>query len=107
MPAVRDFKNYSYSAVRLSRSGKKIGKDLYWKLYAIENTLRIVIHSVLSVQLGPQWWAVVVNQRMATNVQRFRASYAASPKHATPGVHDIYMIFLSDLAEILRAQSNL
>jgi len=38
---------------------------------------------------------------------KFRASYSAKPKNASPGTSDIHLVFLSDLTEILRANSNL
>ena len=60
MPTVRDFKKYSFHPSRIDRCGRHIGSKLYWKLYAIENTIRVVIHSVLSAQIGNQWWAAAV-----------------------------------------------
>jgi hypothetical protein len=107
MPIVRDFRNYSFLPARIDRCGRNIGTRLYWKLYAIENTIRIVIHSVLTVQIGPNWWALGVDRRIAAKAQSFRRSYAAKPKNALPGTHDIHLVFLSDLTEIIRANSNL
>lgn len=107
MPAVRDFRNYSFRPSRIDRCGRDVGSKIYWKLYAIENTIRIVIHSVLSVQINPSWWSVAVDARIVAKAQRFRASYAARPRNARPGVHDIHLVFLSDLTEIIRANSHL
>jgi hypothetical protein len=83
-----------------------VGTKLYWKLYAIENTLRIVVNSVLTLQLGPGWWNVAVDPDVVSKASRFRAHYAARPRNANPGIADIYLIFLSDLTEILRANSH-
>jgi hypothetical protein len=107
MPIVRDFRNYAFLPSRIDRCGRDIGKKLYWKLYAIENTVRIAIHSVLNVQIGANWWAVAVDQNIAKRAQNFRKSYTANPRNASPGAHDIHMLFLPDLTEILRANSNL
>jgi hypothetical protein len=38
-----------------------IGSKLYWELYAIENTLRVVVNSVLTLQIGTHWWSVAVD----------------------------------------------
>lgn len=106
MPAVRDFRNYAYSSARVDRCGRDVGSKLYWKLYAIENTVRIVIHSVLTEQLGPNWWSLAVDGRISGNVLRRRNTYAAKPQNATPGSSDIHLLLLSELTEILRANSN-
>lgn len=107
MPIVRDFKRYPYKPIRLDRCGRDVGSKVYWKLYAIENTIRVVIHSVLTAQLGPTWWAVAVDAKIAGKAARFRAGYVKRPRNATPGTSDIYLIFLTDLTEILRANTNL
>src|SRR2546423_128059 len=107
MPIVRDFKSYSYSSDRMDRCGRHIGTKVYWKLYSIENTFRVVIHSVLTAQYGPTWWDIAVDPDIVKRAKRFRTSYVARPKNASPGQSEIHLIFLSDLTEILRANSHL
>ncbi|MGA9507745.1 MAG: hypothetical protein WBV55_03765 [Candidatus Sulfotelmatobacter sp.] len=107
MPRVRDFRSLAFKPERIARCGRNIGAEVYWKLYAIENTIRIVIHSVLSVQINPNWWTVAVDPKIVGNAQRFRKSYVAKPQNASPGAHDIHLVFLSDLTEIMRANSHL
>lgn len=107
MPVVSDFRNYSYKPDRIARCGRDIGSKLYWKLYAVENTLRIVVHSVLTAQIGLNWWAIAVDPKIAIKASKFRASYAAKPKNANPGVSDIHLVFLSDLTDILRVNNHL
>lgn len=107
MPVVRDFRNYSFRADRVDRCGRHIGSHVYPKLYVIENTIRIVIHSVLSANIHANWWDVAVDKPVRDNAQRFRRRYIAKPQNASPGMHDIHLIFLGDLAEILRANSHL
>ncbi len=107
MPIVRDFRNYSFQAGRVDRCAKNVGGKLYWKLYALENTVRIVINSVLLIQIGQQWWTTAVAPPVRTRAQRRRNQAAARPQHASPGAHDIYLIGLFELIEILRVNSHL
>jgi hypothetical protein len=80
---------------------------MYWKLYAVENTLRILIHSVLSVQIDPNWWDAAVDPGIRKRAERFRQDYTKRASHTMPGGHGIYYVFLSDLNNIIRANSNL
>jgi hypothetical protein len=107
MPVVRDFRSASFRLDLIDRCGRYVGSKLYWKLYAVENTIRIVIHSVLTAQVGPSWWAIAVSPAIVLKAAKFRGSYAAKPRNAIPGASDIHLVFLSDLTEILRANSNL
>jgi hypothetical protein len=106
MPLVRDFRNATFKPDRIDRCGRYIGSKLYWKLYAIENTLRVVVNSVLTLQIGANWWSVAVDPNVVTKASGFRRHYAARPRNASPGIEDIHLIFLSDLTEILRANSH-
>lgn len=106
MPLVRDFRRAAFKPERIDRCGRYVGSKLYWKLYAIENTIRIVINSILTLQIGANWWAVAVDPQITSKASRFRAHYAARPRNASPGDGDIHLTFLSDLTEILRANSN-
>jgi len=107
MPVVRDFRIYRYNAPRIVRCGKFIGRGWYWKLYVVENLLRVFIHSVLSVQISPQWWDIGVGPEIRKNAEKRRRQYAKKPQHTLPGLHDIYYVFLSDLNKIISANSNL
>jgi hypothetical protein len=106
MAMVRDFRRYGFAANRIDRCGHYIADESYWKLYAVENTVRVVINSVLNIELGPSWWSVVLSPTLARNIQRFRGHYSSRPRHASPGRHDIYLVFLSDLNQIIRIHSN-
>ena len=107
MPVVRDFRPHSFQARRVDRCGKNIGGELYWKLYALENTIRVVINSVLLVQIGQQWWMTAVAPDVRREAQRRRNRAEARPQHANPGNHDVYLVGLFELIEILRANSHL
>jgi hypothetical protein len=51
--------------------------------------------------------ALAVDSNIARRVQGFRKNYVAKPQNASPGAHDIHLVFLSDLTEIIRANGNL
>lgn len=106
MPVAADFRTYTFDRKRVEAAGKSLGKDPYWRLYAAENILRVIVNSVLSAQLGVGWWTTAVDQNVQGSVTRFRERYAARPWHSTPGKHEIYYTFLSDLADIMRANSH-
>ena|SRR2546426_6634932 len=106
MARVTDFRLHAFQLGRVESAGKFLGRSAYWKLYVIENAVRVLIHSVLSAQLGSNWWATAVDTNIKSKAQRFRQAYLQRPWHTDPGSHDIYLIFLSDLNEIVRANSN-
>ena len=107
MAAPSDFRTSAFDLTRVDNAGKNVGRVVYWKLYAIENIVRVIIHSVLSVQIGPGWWATATAGPLQKRVTSFMASYAQKPWHSTPGKHEIYYTFLGDLNEIIRANSHL
>jgi hypothetical protein len=107
MPGARDFRTSAFDLGKVDRAGKSVGREVYWKLYAIENVVRVLIHSVLTVQIGPDWWSAAAGATLQKRVASFMASYAEKPWHSKPGRHEIYYTFLGDLNEILRAHSHL
>ena len=107
MPAATDYRNYTFDRGRVDTAGKNIGGRVYWKLYAIENLVRVVAHSVLTAQAGPNWWTVAVDPKLRKRVEDRMNDYASRPWHSTPGKHDIYYTFLSDLNKIITANSHL
>lgn len=108
MPAVRDFRVIAgFDLGRVNTAGRDIGTRVYWKLYAVENMFRIIIHSVLSAQIDSAWWTTATNPALQKKAQGFRSRYTASPWHTSPGSHGIYYVDFADLNEIIRANSNL
>lgn len=103
----RDFRLSKFALPRVNTTARDIGGREYRELFTIENVLRVVIHSVLSVQISPNWWGTAVDPHIQNTVQRIRADYARQPGHTIPGAHDIYFLFLKDLTEIIRANSHL
>src|SRR5207245_6824364 len=107
MPAAVDFRTRAFNADNVDASGKSIGRKVYWKLYASENLVRIIIHSVLSAQIGANWWDVAVDAGIKKQIERFKTSYKQQPWHSHPGAHDIYYTYLADMNEIIRSNSHL
>lgn len=89
------------------KSGKYLGKRIYWKLYSVENFYRIIIHSILSVQINLNWWVVATPPPIQIQAQRLKDDYLRTPRHSMPGNHLIYFIYLKDLNEIARSNSGL
>lgn len=107
MPVVGDFRNYAFDRTRVDASGKDVGRKVYWKMYAIENLIRVLVHSVLTVQAGTNWWADAVDPGIQKQVSNRMAEYAKHPWHSNPGKHHIYYTFLPDLNKIIVAHSHL
>jgi hypothetical protein len=107
MPAPRDFRSFGFSQMRVERCGKYIGRYNYWKLYVIENILRVVLNSVLLRQIGLNWWTIAVDPGVQKKATKVRAAYASRPWHTPAGNHDIYYVFLPDISNIIRANSHL
>jgi hypothetical protein len=105
---IPDFRTVSpFSVTAIDRSGSFIGGKVYWKLYAIENIYRVIIHSILSIQIGHNWWNVAVAPKIQNDATRFKQDYTKRPWHSLPGTHDIYYIHLSQLNEVVRIHSHL
>ncbi len=105
--AAADFRTHAFDLARVDASGKDVGRKVYWRLYAIENLIRVVIHSVLAAQIGPDWWAKAASPDIRGRVKAYKAQYAKAPWYSTPGTHEVYYTFLSDLNKILSANSHL
>ncbi len=104
---IADFRQYTFNSSNIDSCGRYVGHQTYWKLYAIENLLRIVIHSVLSVQIPAGWWKFAVDGDIQREADRRRKNYLKKPGHNPLGSHDIYYAGLRDMNEILRANANL
>lgn len=107
MPPTADFRTKPFHAANVDLSGKDIGRSVYWKLYSIENLTRVIIHTVLSNQISSDWWGIAVDEHIKKRAARSQEAYKKRPWHSTPGKHAIYFVYLSDLNEIMRANSHL
>lgn len=107
MPIVNDFRTYAFDPKRVDAAGKHLSKRTYWKLYAVENLVRIVVHSVLTIQAGQNWWDIAVGTNIKKRTSRFMNDYSNRPWHSSPGMHPIYYTLLSDLNKIITENSHL
>jgi len=107
LSSTTDFRLSSFDPTRVESSGRFVGGNAYWKLHFVENVFRVIINSVLSVQIGPKWWTTAVDPKIRGRVESLKKDYLAQPWHTTPGPHDIYYVRLQDLSEIMRANSHL
>src|SRR5207302_9369038 len=76
------------------------------RLYAAENLLRVLIHTVLSAQLGADWWLLATTKKMRDDAENARKRYEEHPWHGTAGGHPIYFTYLSTLSKIMDANKN-
>jgi hypothetical protein len=90
-----------------------MGRSIYWKLYFVENALRVVIHTILSIQVTPipapyqNWWEFLYDgTTMMRNADQARRRYLGSPSHTYPGRHGIYYVYLHDLGNIMQANAG-
>jgi hypothetical protein len=105
---VSDFRlAHDFDVDGVSKNGRFIGRSIYWKLYFVENVLRVIINSVLSAQISPDWWEVAVGKKIKDKVEWVRGDYLANPWHTYPGKHGIYYVYLPDLGDIIRDYADL
>src|SRR5437588_8941574 len=104
--AVVDFRTQPLDVSRLDASGKDVGRKSYWRLFTIENLARILLHSVLSVQIGLDWLDNAVDPDIRGRVGRSQNDYARQPWHTNPGGPEVYFTQLPDLTRILRTNSH-
>ena len=102
-----DFRTQLLSLNAISECGRYTARTSYWRLYAIENVLRIITHSILTIQIGPGWWSVAVSPPLDNKVQGVKADYRRQPHRSNPGTHNIYYLFLPDLTKIVSVHANL
>lgn len=107
MPTPTDFRAHVWDPARVDAAGKYVARQVYWRLYAIENLARVLIHSVLTVQVGADWWQLSVDPGIQKGVTGRQAGYQGKPWHGTPGKHEVYYAHLSELARIMLTNSHL
>jgi hypothetical protein len=108
MSRITDFRKLAnFSSKQVDKCGTSLGKGLYPKLYLVENSLRVIVHSVLTNQLGSNWWTIAVDPRIQRKIAGFQNRHQARPWHTNPGKHEIYYTDFSDLTEIIRVNAHL
>jgi hypothetical protein len=104
--AIQDFRNFPFARPRVESCGRFLGHRTYWKLYAIENCMRVILHSILVAQIGPNWWDTSVEPATRKAIESLKQNYKKGV-HTLPGSHDIYYVYLSDLTKIMTTTRNL
>lgn len=107
MPTATDFRSQIWDPSRVDASGKYMGRQVYWKLYSIENLARVLIHSILSAQVGANWWDLCVDPGIRNSIMHFQADYQGKPWHGSPGRHQLYYAHLTHLGKIMLTNSHL
>jgi hypothetical protein len=108
MPAARDFRRARVFAIpKVAANGRDIGKVIYWKLFVVENLVRVALHSVMSLELGAGWLEEVAGPDLKKKITWRREDYGDNPWNTKPGAHDLYYLDLKDLGELVRSHSHL
>lgn len=106
--ASADFRTFAFDSTRVASSARLVGRGPYWKLYAAENVLRVIVHTVLTAQVpGGNWWTQAVGPDIQKEADSSAKRYASMPWHTSPGLHRIYYTTLFQLTEIIRANGHL
>lgn len=108
MSMVVDFRRLSNFKINgVNENGRFMGQSAYWKLYFVENALRVVINTILTIQVRPistpytSWWDFLYHDTtLMRDAENARRGYLAST-HTYPGRHDIYYVYLHDLGDIM------
>lgn len=92
----RDFRNKSFSDISIViDSAKYSGNRFYYKLFVIENLIRIIINTILINDYPlPDWWEHAVDGRL-------KKSWHGRSSH-----HGIYHVFLKELNTIMINNRN-
>jgi len=114
MSVVVDFRRSSNFTLKgVIKNGRFMGHSVYWKLYFVENALRVIINTVLSIQVTPipksypSWWEFLYHDtKLMEDAERVRRRYLASPSHTYPGKHGIYYVYLHNLGDIMRENAG-
>jgi hypothetical protein len=107
MAGTQDFRLSAFARQRVDNCGRYLGHNTYWKLYSIENYLRVILHSVLLDQIGSTWLDQSIDSEKKKNIAKSKKDYLKKPVHTLPGNHDVYYLYLSDLSKIMLANRHL
>jgi hypothetical protein len=102
-----DFRQFPFALSPIQDCGRYNGRISYWRLYAIENALRIIAHSVLITQYPRDWVSQTVSRKKYGEIEFRKADYRSQPAVSSPGAHDVYYLSLSDLTKIVANHADL
>ncbi len=107
MPPPPDFRQVPHALPAVRDCGRYNGRTSYWRLFAIENILRVIAHTVLISQYQRDWVPSVVSKQKYADIEWRKADYRNHPAGSTPGQHDVYYLALSDLTKIIANHADL
>ena len=107
MAAPADYRLHKFETSRVTTAGRYLGHRSYWKLYVLENIFRVLINSILTVEMGRNWWESAVNDKVRRDVDRLKKQYSKQAWRSNPGKHGIYFLSLGQLNEIIRIHAHL
>ena len=114
MPNAIDFRTAPFRVTKVSDSGRYIGETVYWRLYVIENLLRVIINSVLSdFYSTPEWWPLaagpisVGDRTLDGVVKQVRSDHKKNANSTYPGKHNMYYLQFSYLYLIIIENNSL
>lgn len=90
----------------LNRVALAVGRNGYKRLHVAENLLRVAIHSILYVEIGPDWWGQAISPVLSGGAEGRRRNRLGNLRFGPPGPELLRYMFLSDLAEALRSNSH-
>jgi hypothetical protein len=106
-----DYRYRAFSVTKLKRTSTHLGQYQYPNIYVVENCLRIIIHTVLTNQLGPDWWFSVASRKLRDSACYTKKKNAEriirDRRHVKPGGHRIYYTLFTGLLEILNGQAHI
>jgi len=107
MPPPADFRQVGHSFPPIQQCGRYNGRISYWRLFAIENVIRIIAHTLLITQYPREWVSSTISKDKYAYLEHRKASYRSQPAGSTPGPHDVYYLSLSDLTKIVANHADL
>ncbi len=106
-----DYRNFTYSLNRIRTTGLRTGKYSFPKLYFIENALRVIVNTVLSNEIHPNWWDSILSSGFKNKAQKEENNHVQYLSVRRPRFyssnHSIHFIYLSQLITIAGQNSHL
>ncbi|MFP4219673.1 MAG: hypothetical protein ACLFQ7_03745 [Phormidium sp.] len=82
---------------------ESIAKEIYPRIYQVENLLRAYIVKFMTTRLGPKWWAITATNDLKQKVNNRKNN----EKEFSPYIaNDAYLIDFGDLGQLIYAHSS-
>jgi len=104
--ATLDYRERPFSKTTLTRTGNHVGRNSFPRLFFVENSLRIIINTVLSIQINPNWWNTLISHGLKEKAIQEERKHIERITGRTPvlraGNRSIHFLLLSELINIAR-----